>query len=156
MAKALRVRMLTASTTVSVAQRVAPFAEKHKMTVAMHSNPIAANPNQFAGPESFQKAIGTSKYFAVNLDIAHFMAAGYDPVEYIRSHHDHIVLLHVKDRKKATGVNCPWGEREVRTDQGGSFASEREEVSSSGVHRIRVPWRRKPCGRIEEVFPVLY
>ena len=113
MAKALRVRMLTATTTVPVAKRVAPFAEKHKITVAMHSNTNAADPNQFAGPESFQKALAMSKYFAVNLDIAHFMAAGYDPVEYIRSHHDHIVLLHVKDRKKATGVNCPWGEGDV-------------------------------------------
>jgi sugar phosphate isomerase/epimerase len=113
MAKALRVRMLTASTTVSVAQRVAPFAEKHKMTVAMHSNPSAANPNQFAGPESFQKAIGMSKYFAVNLDIAHFVAAGFDPVEYLQSHHEHVVLLHLKDRKKASGVNCAWGEGDV-------------------------------------------
>jgi sugar phosphate isomerase/epimerase len=91
-AKALRVRILTASTTVSVAKRVAPFAEKHKMTVAMHSNTNATDPNQFAGPESFQKAIALSKYFAVNLDIAHFVAAGYDPVDYIQSHHDHIVL----------------------------------------------------------------
>jgi sugar phosphate isomerase/epimerase len=113
MAKALRARILTASTTVSVAKRVAPFAEKHKMTVAMHSNPNGADPNQFAGPESFQKAIAMSKYFAVNLDIAHFMAAGYDPVEYLQSHHDHVVLLHVKDRKKAGGVNCPWGEGDV-------------------------------------------
>jgi len=41
------------------------------------------------------------------------MVAGYDPVEYIQTHHGHIVLLHLKDRKKATGVNCARGEGDV-------------------------------------------
>jgi len=110
MAKALGVRCITASTTVSVAKRVAPFADKHKMIVAMHGHSNLTDPEQFAKPESFQAAMDMSKYFWVNLDIGHFFAAGYDPMAYINEHHDRITNLHLKDRKKDQGENVPWGE----------------------------------------------
>jgi sugar phosphate isomerase/epimerase len=110
MAKALGVRAITASTTVSVAKRVAPFADKHKMIVAMHGHDNTTDPEQFAKPESFQAAMDMSKYFYVNLDIGHFFAAGYDPVAYIGEHHARITNLHLKDRKKDHGENTVWGE----------------------------------------------
>jgi sugar phosphate isomerase/epimerase len=110
MAKALGVRAITASTTVSVAKRVAPFAEKHKIIVAMHGHSDIKDPEQFAKPESFQAAMDMSKYFWVNLDIGHFSAAGYDAVAYITEHHARISNLHLKDRKKDQGDNVPWGE----------------------------------------------
>ncbi len=109
-AKALGVRAITASTTISVAKRVAPFADKHKVIVAMHGHSDIKDPEQFAKPESFQAAMDMSKYFWVNLDIGHFFAAGYDPVAYITEHHDRITNLHLKDRKKDQGPNMPWGE----------------------------------------------
>ena len=59
---------------------------------------------------SFDAALGMSKQFAINLDIGHFTAAGYDPVEYLQQHHDKIVILHIKDRKKDQGENTVWGE----------------------------------------------
>jgi sugar phosphate isomerase/epimerase len=110
MAKALGCRAITASTTVSVAKRVAPFADKHKMIVAMHGHSNLTDPEQFAKPESFKAAMDMSKYFWVNLDIGHFFAAGYDPVAYISEHHDRITNLHLKDRKKNQGDNVPWGQ----------------------------------------------
>lgn len=110
MAKALGVRCITASTTVSVAKRVAPFADKHKIIVAMHGHSDVKDPEQFAKPESFQAAMDMSKYFWVNLDIGHFFAAGYDPIAYITEHHDRISNLHLKDRKKDQGPNEPWGQ----------------------------------------------
>jgi sugar phosphate isomerase/epimerase len=110
MAKALGVHAITASTTVSVAKRVAPFADKHKMIVAMHGHSNLTDPEQFAKPESFKAAMDMSKYFWVNLDIGHFFTAGYDPVAYISAHHDRITNLHLKDRKKDHGENVPWGQ----------------------------------------------
>ena len=110
MAKALGVKAITASTTVSVAKRVAPFADKHKIIVAMHGHSDLKDPEQFAKPESFAAAMAMSKYFWVNLDIGHFTAAGYDPIAYITEHHDRISNLHLKDRKKDQGANLPWGE----------------------------------------------
>jgi sugar phosphate isomerase/epimerase len=112
-AKALGVEIITASTTIPVAQKVAPFAEKHKMLVAMHGHAQIDDPIQFAKPENFAKALEMSKYYRINLDIGHFWTAGYDPVEYLVANHDKIVILHIKDRNKlpvGTGENKPWGE----------------------------------------------
>jgi sugar phosphate isomerase/epimerase len=53
---------------------------------------------------------GASPYIGVNLDIGHFVAAGGDPVAYIREHHQKIVTLHIKDRKKNHGANLPFGQ----------------------------------------------
>ena len=110
MARALGVEIITASSTLSAAKRVAPFADKHKMIVAMHGHDNVRDPNQFATPESFAQAMALSKNFWVNLDIGHFFAAGYDPVAYIEAHHDRITNLHIKDRKKDHGENTSWGE----------------------------------------------
>jgi len=114
MAKAMGVKYITASSTLKSAKRVAPFADKHKITVAMHGHSNITDPNQFAKPESFEAAMAMSKWFAINLDIGHFYAAGYDPVDYIQRHHEHIVTLHIKDRKRpADGANMPFGEGET-------------------------------------------
>jgi sugar phosphate isomerase/epimerase len=117
MAKALGVRFITASTTIPIAKRVAPFAEKHKMVVAMHGHSDLKDPNQFAKPGSFAEAEAMTKYFKTNLDIGHFTAANFDAVDYIEKHHDEIVLLHLKDRKKNEGPNTIWGEGETPIKQ---------------------------------------
>jgi sugar phosphate isomerase/epimerase len=117
MAKALGVAIITSSTTLSMAQRMAPFADKHKMIVAFHGHSNIKDPEQFAKPETFAKALAMSKYYRINLDIGHFTAAGYDPVEYISEQHDKIVLLHLKDRKKNDGPNMPWGEGDTPIKQ---------------------------------------
>jgi sugar phosphate isomerase/epimerase len=110
MARALGAAILTASTTLDVAKRVVPFAEKHRMTVAMHNHSQVDDPNELATPESFAAAMKMSKYFKVNLDIGHFTAGNNDPIAYIRQHHERITNLHLKDRKKNQGDNVPWGE----------------------------------------------
>jgi sugar phosphate isomerase/epimerase len=109
MARALGAEFITASSTLSAAKRVAPFAEKHKMVVAMHNHSNLKDPNEFATPESFAAAKALSNYFKVNLDIGHFTAANYDPVAYMREHHADITNLHIKDRRSNQGANTPWG-----------------------------------------------
>ena len=112
-AKALGVGVITASSTVTSAKRVAPFAEKHKIVVAFHGHSDVTHPNEFASPESFAAALAMSKQFAINLDIGHFTAANFDAVSYLREHHEQILVLHLKDRKKNQGPNTPWGEGET-------------------------------------------
>ena len=113
MTKALGAEIITASTTLDVAKRIAPLAEKHKTIVAMHGHSNVTDPNEFATPDSFAAAMKMSKYFKVNLDIGHFTSADFDPVSYIREHHADITNLHLKDRKKHQGDNTPWGQGET-------------------------------------------
>jgi sugar phosphate isomerase/epimerase len=108
--KALGARMITSSGTLTLAKRIAPFAEKHKMIVAMHGHSDVRDPDQFATPESFTKAMAMSKYFMVNLDLGHYVAANFDPIAFIQEHHARIPLIHLKDRKKDQGPNTPHGQ----------------------------------------------
>jgi sugar phosphate isomerase/epimerase len=108
-ARALGAEIITASTRLDVIPRVVPYAEKYKMAVAMHNHSDLDDPNEFATPASFAAAMKMSKYFKVNLDIAHFTAANFDAMAYIRENHGAITNLHLKDRKKNQGDTVPWG-----------------------------------------------
>jgi sugar phosphate isomerase/epimerase len=113
-AQAMGVKYITASSNVSTAKRVDPFAQKYKIVVGFHNHSNMA-PNEFARPEDWAQAMtGTSRYTAINLDIGHFTAAGYDPVSFLVEHHDRIVTLHLKDRKKNQGPNMPFGEGDTK------------------------------------------
>ncbi len=110
MAKRLGVKVITASSNVSTAKRIDKFAAKHKIRVGMHNHSQLVK-NEYARAEDFAEAMnGASEYIGINLDIGHFSAAGFDPVEYLRQHHSRIVTLHIKDRKKDQGENMPFGE----------------------------------------------
>ncbi len=110
MAKALGVKVMTASSNVTTARRIDPFARKHKIRVGMH-NHSNIKPNEFARPEDFSDAMkGMSEFICVNLDIGHFTAANFDPVDYLDKNAARIVTLHIKDRKKNQGANLPFGE----------------------------------------------
>lgn len=110
MAGALGVKVITASANVSTAAKVDPFAKKAGMTVAFH-NHSNIRPNEFATPDDFAAALkGGSDRLAINLDIGHFTAANFDALDYLDTHHDRIVSLHLKDRKRDQGANLPFGE----------------------------------------------
>ncbi len=110
MAKALGIESISSSSTVSFAKRVAPFADKHKIMWGGHGHSNLTDPEEFATPQSFATIMSFSKYIGVNLDIGHFTAANFDPVDYIKEHHGRITSLHLKDRKKNQGPNVPWGQ----------------------------------------------
>ncbi len=110
MAKALRVNAISCSTQVTVAKRIAPFADKHKLMFGFHGHDATWDPNEFATPETFAIAMSYSKYLGVNLDIGHFTSGNYDAVAYIKEHHARITNLHLKDRKRDHGGNVPWGQ----------------------------------------------
>ena len=111
MAKWLGVEAMSTSTQVSMAKRIAPFADKHKMMVGFHGHANTKDPNEVATPETFDAVMAASKYHGANLDIGHYTEAGYDPVGFIEKHHARITNTHLKDKKKAAngGANGPWG-----------------------------------------------
>ena len=113
MARDLGVRAMSCSTTVAVAKRVAPFADKYKIMWGGHGHANIFDDEEFAKPETFKEIMSYSKYIGVNLDIGHFTAAGYDPVAYIPQIHDRITNIHLKDRMKPdkcyNSDNVVWG-----------------------------------------------
>jgi sugar phosphate isomerase/epimerase len=111
MTKALGLHYITASSNVSLAPAVDKLAQEFKITVGFHGHDDTRDPDEFSTAETFERALhGASKYLAVNLDIGHFTAANGDAVAFIREHHDRIVTLHIKDRKKNHGDNLPFGQ----------------------------------------------
>lgn len=108
--QALGARVITASSNVTTAKRIDPFAKKYKIRVGMHNHSrIVAN--EFATPDDFAKAMeGMSEYICINLDIGHFTAANFDAVDFLQKHHDRIVTIHIKDRKRNQGDNVVFGE----------------------------------------------
>jgi sugar phosphate isomerase/epimerase len=110
MARGLGVKGITTSTTLTMAKRIAPFADKHRLLVGYHGHDATNDPNQTATLESYATLMAYGKYNGVNLDIGHFTAAGYDAVAFIKEHHKKITNLHLKDRKKNHGPNVAvWG-----------------------------------------------
>lgn len=116
MAKWLDVDAISTSTQVSMAKRLAPFADRHKIRVGFHGHSNLTDPEEVAKPESFEAVMAPSKYLCVNLDIGHYTEAGYDPVAFIAQHHSRITNLHLKDKKTYAngGGNVPWGQGDTK------------------------------------------
>jgi sugar phosphate isomerase/epimerase len=86
-------------------KRLGDIAAKNKIYVGYHGHT-----QQTA--TWWDTALGQSKYNAMNFDMGHYVAAGFDPIPLIEAKHDRIVSMHVKDRKNKEhgGANVVWGE----------------------------------------------
>jgi sugar phosphate isomerase/epimerase len=108
MTAALGAPLITSSSNTATVARIAPAADRRKMVVAMH-NHSRIDPNEFATAKSLTDAMAKSRYISVNLDIGHFTATNEDAVAFLKQHHDRIVTLHLKDRKRDQGPNVEFG-----------------------------------------------
>ena len=111
MAQALGVKYITSSANVSAAPRIDKYAQKYKIMVGFHGHDQTDRPDEFSTEETFERGLkGASRYLGVNLDIGHFVAAGGDPVAFLKKYYQRTVALHIKDRKKNHGANVPFGQ----------------------------------------------
>ena len=97
---------INSSTTLDMAKRLAPFADKHQFPVAFHGHLFGL----FSSADDYASVLALSKYFRINLDIGHFTAACGDPVAFIKLNHDKLPSIHVKDYKTSAGPSMPWGQ----------------------------------------------
>ncbi|MYH30184.1 MAG: sugar phosphate isomerase/epimerase [Acidobacteria bacterium] len=111
MAQMLGAPAITASAHMNSVPRIARYADRYGIPVAMH-NHSRVDPNAFSSPDDFARAIemGGRAPIAVNLDIGHMVAANHDPIAYLRGNYQRIVTLHLKDRERNDGPHTPWGE----------------------------------------------
>jgi sugar phosphate isomerase/epimerase len=133
MAKALGTRVITASSNPSITPRIDAQARKFKIRVGMHNHAQGGRPDEFDGPKEFAQAMdGASPFICINLDIGHFVAAGFDPVAYLDQHHARIVTLHIKDRQKGLGPQSPT----VKFGTGGTPIKEVLQLLKTRKYRI--------------------
>ena len=132
---ALGVAGISSSTVLTEARRLVPFVERHKMFVAMHNHNNLVDPDQFATPASFEKALAMSDYFKVTLDIGHFVAGNNDPVDFIRKHHD-AHREHPHPRSQAQQRAQPAVRPGRHADQGSVAAHQRQPVPDSLLSRV--------------------
>ena len=111
MAQMLGAPAITASAHMNSVPRIARYADRYGIPVAMH-NHSRVHPNEFSSPDDFARAIemGGRAPIAVNLDIGHMVAANHDPIAYLRANYQRIVTIHLKDRERNDGPHTPWGE----------------------------------------------
>jgi sugar phosphate isomerase/epimerase len=95
-AKALGAAFINAPGVPEAAQRLAPFAERHRVNVALADFTLASSL--------------PSKLFSVNADIGAITAANGSPVAYIQENHDVIAQLTIKDRRLHKGKNEQFGD----------------------------------------------
>lgn len=103
----LGTHVMTASVQKSLVPRLDQWSQKYKVKMGLHNHWFGEEwykgdrTQEYETPDDFLNLFkSTSNYMNANLDVGHFAAAGYDPVDFLREHHDRIVSLHVKDRDK--------------------------------------------------------
>jgi sugar phosphate isomerase/epimerase len=112
-ARTLGARGITMEISKETAERMAPFAEKHKLFVIFHNHGQPGQPGF-----SFDEFLTNSPYLMLNFDVGHYFGAtGKHPNEIIERLHDRIVSLHLKDKTGPTSdpkdTNMPFGEGET-------------------------------------------
>jgi sugar phosphate isomerase/epimerase len=85
-------------------KRIGQFAEKKKIYAAYHTHLQGSM-------SAFDQAFAVSMGNMANVDLGHFVAAGGDPVAFIKKFNGRISSVHLKDRTTpANGQkNLPWG-----------------------------------------------
>lgn len=105
-AKALGCVGITLERSEPMAQKLAPFADKHQIWVAFHNHT-----NNYPVMDKTDPILAYGKYIGFNFDVGHYFAGtkGLSPIPVIEKYQDRIVSLHLKDRT-AEGGNLPWGQ----------------------------------------------
>ena len=88
----------------SVAEKLIPLMNEYDVDIAFHNHAqIAAN--TYDGV-----LLGYSDHFKINFDIGNYVAANDDdPLAFVKKYADRIASIHVKDRKRSNGPECPFG-----------------------------------------------
>ena len=105
-AKALGCKGITTERSDSMAKKLAPFADKHKIWVGFHNHT-----NNYPALEKADPLLEYGQFVGFNFDVGHYFAGtkGLSPIPVLEKYHDRIVSLHLKDRT-ADGGNLPWGQ----------------------------------------------
>jgi len=104
-ARALGAKGITRELSEAAAERLGPFADKHRIMIGFH-NHMQMTPTTYEG-----SILSHGKYLGINFDVGHYVAGtNQSPLPIIEKYHDRILSLHIKDRKVNKGPNMPFGQ----------------------------------------------
>lgn len=111
--KALGAKATVQELSLDSAKRLAPFAEKHGVYVAMHNHFQYAQEGFSCDP-----ILDVSPMMMLNFDCGHYYGStGNDPCEFIKKYHDRIFSIHLKDKTgpktDPANFNQVWGQGET-------------------------------------------
>ena len=112
--KAMGAKATTEEIGLEAAKKLAPFAEKHGIVVALHNHMQYAEEGFSADP-----FLAVSPSIMLNFDPGHYFGStGKHPNDFIRKYHDRIFSIHMKDKTgpKVEGepnANQVWGQGEM-------------------------------------------
>jgi sugar phosphate isomerase/epimerase len=108
-AKALGVTTVSSPLTVAMARRLAPFAQRHQVSVAIH-NEVNGNRQGAIDAAVLKQALALSPAFTVKLDIGNLTASNCDAVAELREYRSRVSHVLVRDRLRNGGASQPFGE----------------------------------------------
>ena len=110
--KALGVKSVSTPLTMAMARRLAPFAERHDVSVAIH-NQVDGNSSGAIDTPALKDALALSRAFTLKLDVGNLTASNCDAVAELRAHASmgsRVSYVLLKDRLRNGGASQPFGE----------------------------------------------
>lgn len=107
--KALGVSTVSSSMTMDEARRVAPFAERYGVRVAIH-NQVDGNAAGQIATADLDAALALSPAFHLKLDVGNLTAADRDAVAELRIRQTRVAYVLIKDRRHHGGASQAFGE----------------------------------------------
>jgi sugar phosphate isomerase/epimerase len=108
-AHALGAPTVSSSLTMATARRLVPFAERHRMSVAIH-NQVDGNATGAISTPHLEQALALSPAFTLKLDIGNLTASNCDAVAKLRECQSRVSYVLVKDRLRNGRASQPFGE----------------------------------------------
>jgi sugar phosphate isomerase/epimerase len=106
---ALGANTVSSPMTMATAARLAPFAERHRITVAIH-NDVDGNAAGAIATSQLKDALAISQRFQLKLDVGNLTASNQDAVATLREHQARVSHVLVRDRLRNGGVSQHYGE----------------------------------------------
>jgi hypothetical protein len=107
--KALGVETLSSAMTLATAKRLVPFAQRHRMRLAIHNQADGAA-GGLVTTQNLGDALALSPAFALKLDVGNLTASNCDAVTELRTHQARVAFVVAKDRLRNGGASQIFGE----------------------------------------------
>jgi hypothetical protein len=108
-ARALGAGAISSPMTMKTARRLVPFAERHRISIAIHNQVDGNNTGLIATPE-LDAALALSPRFGLKLDVGNLTASNRDAVAVLSQHQPRVLQVLLKDRLRNGGGSQHFGE----------------------------------------------